>query len=806
MSQTPRSTAPALAFSGFHLLAGERAVLRAGAPVKLGARAFDVLVALIERRERIVTKDELFDLVWPGLIVEESNLQVQVSALRKVLGQGVIATIPGRGYQFVARVDDAATGTGSDRAVPNNLPQSRTQFIGRGKELAQCAQLLRDTQLLTLTGVGGCGKTRLAVQLALQQAEAFADGLHFVDLAPLQSSEGVSGALATVVGVHERVGTSLVERVAEHLAPRRALILFDNCEHVIDAVATLGEELLRCCPRIKILATSREGLGLAGEQLYSVRPLSLPATHELAAMDASEAVRLFVDRARLVVPDLVVDSRNAATIAEICRRLDGLALAIELAAARTSMLSFDEIRERLDKRFRLLSGGTRALPRQQTLQATMQWSHDLLSHAEQCLFRKLSVFAGGWTLKAAAEIANLDDEYEMLHLLTRLHDKSLVQVDRGVEATPRYGMLETVRQYALDQLGESGDSEVIRMRHLMHFSDLADEAGRSLSGPEESAWVARLRPEQENLLSAHIWARDTPQGVEPALRMVDGLKLYWMSTGQAAIGYRLARAALERVESRDFPLLRCRSLTAASACAFQLGRYEESALLAQESLELARAAQDRALVLHALRRQASALQAQGKLDRAAQLFEEALALAQETDSREGMSAVYIGLGEVRRALGDLTQAAACYEQSIALERRANPSLGLAAGLRNLTCTLVSMGHLERARHTALECTRITIAIGAKSRYACVLECVVGLAEALGDSARAARLYGGAEMDRQRMQMPREPVDEAFIAPLMTQARSALGELQYAKSFDSGRCVPFDDLFTEAMHWLERAAH
>ncbi|HEY1391940.1 MAG TPA: winged helix-turn-helix domain-containing protein, partial [Methylibium sp.] len=318
------SASPAYGFAGFELSPRERTVSLAGAPVKLGARAFDVLMALIERRERTVTKDELFDIVWPGLVVEESNLQVQVSALRKLLGQGVIATIPGRGYRFVAPLDDRARAPWAPAVeTPNNLPQQRTHFVGRAKELAQCSALLRDTRLLTLTGVGGCGKTRLALQLAQQQLDTFVDGVRFVDLASLQEAQGVAGALAGVIDVRERVGSPLVERMVEYLSLRRELILLDNCEHVIDAVADLCEALLARCPQLKIVATSREGLGLDGEQLYSVQPLSLPTTPELQAMDASEAVRLLVDRARLAVPDLVLDERNAAVVADICCRLDG---------------------------------------------------------------------------------------------------------------------------------------------------------------------------------------------------------------------------------------------------------------------------------------------------------------------------------------------------------------------------------------------------------------------------------------------------------------------------------------------------
>jgi predicted ATPase/DNA-binding winged helix-turn-helix (wHTH) protein len=478
----------AYGFAGFELNPEERLVSHAGEPVKLGARAFDVLMALIERRDRTVTKDELFDIVWPGLVVEESNLQVYVSALRKLFGQGVIATIPGRGYRFVAPLDDRAKVTQAlAEAVSSNLPQQRTQFIGRARELAQCTALLRDTRLLTLTGVGGCGKTRLALQLAQQQLSSFTGGIRFVDLAPLQDAQGVVSALAGVIDVRERVGAPLLDRIVEQLSPRRALILFDNCEHVIDAVVDLCDALLDRCPHLKIVTTSREGLGLDGEQLYSVQQMSLPATHDLAAMDASEAVRLLLDRARLATPDLQLNEGNAPVVADICRRLDGIALAIELAAARTTMLSFEAIRDRLDDRFRLLSGGRRALPRHQTLLATMQWSYELLSPDEQHMFRHLAVFSGGSTLSSAACVAGSADEYEALQVLTRLHDKSLLQVDRDGLAQPRYRMLETVRQYAQERLQDAGEGEAARDRHLAYFVALAEQAEAESTGPAEGA-------------------------------------------------------------------------------------------------------------------------------------------------------------------------------------------------------------------------------------------------------------------------------------------------------------------------------
>lgn len=775
--------------------------MQAGTPVKLGARAFDVLMALIERRDRPVAKDELFDLVWPGLVVEENNLQVQVSTLRKLFGPNVIATIPGRGYQFVCALQTAARRAAPSRATPNNLPQQRTRFIGRGAELAQCAHLLAETRLLTLTGIGGCGKTRLALKLAQQLLDDFPDGVWFVDLAPLQEAGRIAVPLAQVIGVHERPGTSVVERIAEELTAQRALIFVDNCEHVIDAVAGIAETLLARCAELKFIVTSREGLGLTGEQIFSVRPLSLPATDDLEAMNASEAVRLFVDRARLVIPELVLDRQNAGAIADICRRLDGIALAIELAAARAVMLSFEEIRVRLDDRFRLLTGG-RALPRQQTLRATMQWSHDLLAPAEQRMLRQLAVFAGGWTLAAAARIADIADEYEVLQLLTRLHDKSLVQVDRDDAGRPRYRMLETVRQYAQERLDDAGESNAVRMRHLHYFVALAEQTAAEMAGLDEGSWMARLRLEQENLLAAHAWAVHAPDA-ESALRLVGSLSHYLAESDQAACGYRMARDSLVLGISGVGATTRAKGLLAASTFTFQLGGYVEAAGYAEQALELARSIGDGDLSLTALRKLANALTEPGDCERARRYFEEVRDAARAADNHAELSAALIGLGEIHRAAGDLARSVTCYEDSIAVDRMGRSGCSIATALGNLARSLVLLGELERARVAALECMQIAEAAGQRAACACSLDPIAGLAESLGDHERAVRYYGAANALRRKSDTLREPIDQAFISDLMTRARTALGSPAFAAAEVAGSAMSYDEVISDAQHWLAR---
>jgi len=395
-------------FGRFVVQPRERRLLVDGQPVLAGPRAFDVLLALIERAGQLVTKDELLGRVWPKLIVEENNLQVQVSALRKILGQDAIVTIPGQGYRFTP-VAKLIEGEIADFALAHthNLPQPLTSFVGHENDLAEYAQMLRETRLLTLTGIGGCGKTRLAIELARSVLPSFPDGVRFVDLAPVTEADRVATAVAVALEVRELVDQPVEETLVRHVADRRLLIVLDNCEHLLDACAALVERLLTAAPGIRALITSREGFGIAGERIMRVRSLALPsptAAADCEVIGMFESVRLFLDRVRHVAVDFVLSESNAGAIADICRRLDGIPLALELAAARVKLLSVEQIRERLDDRFRLLTGNSRAMSRHQTLLATLQWSYEHLAPDQQRLLRRLSVFSDGWTLDGAIRV------------------------------------------------------------------------------------------------------------------------------------------------------------------------------------------------------------------------------------------------------------------------------------------------------------------------------------------------------------------------------------------------------------------
>jgi len=792
-------------FGSSELRPSERQLFIDGAPAALGARAFDLLLALIERRERVVDKSELLDAVWPGLVVEESNLQVQMSSLRKLLGRNAIATIHGRGYRFVAALEpdgaDNASAGQQTTTNPNNLPRLRTRFIGREKALDDCADLLHDSRLLTLSGIGGCGKTRLAQELAQRQLGAFPDGVWFIDLGPLQDAERVPATVAATLGIKDAVVAPL-ERLTEHLKSRQTLVLLDSCEHVIDAAVESIDALLEKCSALKVVATSREALGMQGEQIFMVRSLSLPTTSDLDEMLRSEAVRLFVDHARLVLPDFTVDKGNAGAIAEICRRLDGIALAIELAASRVKVLSVHEIRARLDDRFRLLTGGNRAMPRHQTLHATMQWSHDLLTAPERRLFRRLAVFAGGCTLAAATDVSgDAADEYDTLERLTALHDKSLLIVDRDTHAQPRYRMLETVRQYAAERLNEAGEGDDMRTRHLLHYVALAERAAPGMEGPRQGEWLGSLWHEQENLLAAHAWCAHAAQGGERALRLTASLWRYFLATAQYALGYRLAEAALglarDGVECADGAL----ALVAMSLCAMRLGQYDVANSCAERSLAICRSLDDAASIARALSAVGSSLHAKGELLRAIASFQEACDLARAQNKPQSLGFALTGIAEVHRELGNLAEAEPFYEEALTLARAREDARATAIGLGNLASLWIMGGQLDRARAALRESMELRTATNSKAVVECQLDVVAALAAASASHAAAARFHGATVTRLRESGFCHDPADEAFITGWMARSREALGAAAFDAAEAEGEALNYEEAMAEMERWL-----
>lgn len=458
---------------------------------------------------------------------------------------------PRRIYQLVIpALSDAFPPLRSLDSLPHNLPVQLTSFVGRKRELAEITRLLGSTRMLTLTGVGGAGKTRLALQIGADLVESYANGVWFIELATLADPALVPQAVATMLGVREQSGQPLLVSLEAHLRSKTLLLILDNCEHLIDACAHVADFLLRACPKLSILATSREALGIAGETTWMVPSLSLPDERQprltFNELSQYEAVQLFVDRAVAAQPSFKLTELNAAAIVQVCRRLDGIPLAIELAAARVKLLNPAEIAARLDDRFALLTGGTRtATPRQQTLRGVIDWSYDLLSEPERILLRRMSVFAGGCTLEALEQVAGEAKAgmTSVLDLLSHLVDKSLISVNTTGTET-RYDMLETIRQYAHEKLLESGESKQIQDRHLDFFLRLAEDAALYLRDETQALHFERLEREHDNLRAALDWSTRSADRHTAGLRLAAALAFFWEARNYFQEGREYSMAAL----------------------------------------------------------------------------------------------------------------------------------------------------------------------------------------------------------------------------------------------------------------------
>lgn len=569
-------------------------------------------------------------------------------------------------------------------AFLNNLPTQLTTFIGRENEIAEVKQELESHRLVTLTGSGGTGKTRLSLQVAAELLEKFDHGVWFVELAPLTDSDLIPQTILSTIGIQEQQGKTPLEVLKEYLHEKQTLIVLDNCEHLVSASADVVNTLLNAAPKLKILASSREALGVKGEMSYPVPSLSLPDIKHLPVIEQLsqyEAVRLFIDRALLVAPHFIVDKDNAPHVAQICHRLDGIPLAIELAVARIKMLSVEQISKRLDDRFRLLTGGARtALPRQQTLRALIDWSYDILSDNERLLLRRLSVFAGGWTLEAAEEVCVGQNDilsYDVLDLLTQLINKSLVVViEHSQSEETRYRMLETIRQYAREKLLEAGGSEVIRQRHLVYFVKLVEQAEPELCRSNQAFWLNKLDDELDNLRMALEWALtiDTESGLRIAAlpwRWCDRHGYY------REMGEWLSQL-LERYSVVDS--LHAQALFCYSGCLIRQGRFAEATQIAEQSLQMALTASDKQAEAHSLQLLGAMTVVQGKLEEGILILEQSLDLYRALGYKIGQANI---LSSLAINSNNKERAAAFARESLQINRELGNLSGIADSLATL---------------------------------------------------------------------------------------------------------------------------
>jgi predicted ATPase/DNA-binding CsgD family transcriptional regulator/Tfp pilus assembly protein PilF len=735
----------------------------------------------------------------------------------------------------------------------HNLPAPRSSFVGREREIEEVKRELAMTRLLTLTGVGGSGKTRLALEVARDLVETYPDGTWLVQLAPLSEEVLVPKAVAEALKVPERRGEPLSDTLSEVLRDRQLLLIFDNCEHLLEAIASLVDLLLDSCPRLRILATSREGLGVEGEIRWVVPSLSMPETQGTPSpeeLESYESVRLFVERARGRDPSFSLSPRNARAVADICKRLEGIPLAIELAAARVGTLSVEQIAERLEDTLKLLRSGSKTqMAKQRTLRGALDWSYELLSEDEKKLFKRLSVFAGGWTLEAAEAVGVGEgvEEDNILDLLSGLVEKSLVVARGGEQGDVRYRMLEPVRQYAGHKLEENGEGEEARRRHATCLLTLAKEAEPRLQGPEDSEWLERLEREHDNMRAALSWALESEEA-ELALRLVAALGSFWHMHGHMGEGRKWLEAALakdglasvvltikalealfwltydqwdlDRAEAvaqeamhlgaeaeTDSSLAASLRIMLASP-AWVRGDYERGKELLEESLEISREADDKIKIAEALFQLGGTAWGTGDEARAKEIYEEGIAVCREVGYTNRLPGFLLSLGYLLMLEGDYERGAALNEEAVAICRERGYKSGLDYALDNLGWAALLQGDHDRARTFYEESLMVSNELGDRMVATGSLEGMACISAAQGGAPRAGRLFGAAEALYEAVgavAYQLTPVEESWRQPYRATACSLLGEDSWEVALAQGRAMSMEEAIEYALSAEEHSA-
>jgi predicted ATPase/DNA-binding CsgD family transcriptional regulator len=681
-----------------------------------------------------------------------------------------------------------------ERARSSELPTAVTRLVGREHELVELRHLLARTRLLTLVGAGGVGKTRLAVELAGRVLADYADGVRLVQLAGQTDGRLVPQTVAVACEVRDRSARPMLEQLAQILRTQHLLLVLDNCEHLLDACAAVAETLLETCPGVRILATSRERLGLAGETSWRVPSLVFPwpqAPPAPARLEDYPALQLFMERAAEVSPGFAITSEaDAATLAAICYRLDGIPLALELAASRLPTLSLQELAGRLDDRFRLLTGGRRAgLARHQTLRTSLDWSHDLLTPAERAAFRRLSVFAGGWALDAAETLLGEG----ALDLLARLVDKSLVHRwdQRG---TTRYAFLETIRAYAAELLAAAGEEAAWRERHAAYYLAFAEKAGPGVRTRDQQRCVERLDAEHDNLRAAARWFGADPTRAHDGLRLAAALWDFWQVRGYLGEAARWLESALE-ADPRSSPA-RARALDGLGVMTALRGDTERAGHLFVESAELFEALGDRAGQAEATGHAALTAAVHGDPTRGVALGHRALALARASGDRRTEGLTRYQLGWASRLDGNPDFAIRCSAEAAALAGEVGDRRGRAFALGQLGGLLLEAGRVSDALEPLREATSILGTLGDAYGLALVLSHLIAARAELGDVEAAARLLGAGQALRARIGAELLPPFQQVEEHAGAIACAGLGRAAFDAVVARGRGMSLEQLLAE----------
>lgn len=739
-------------------------------------------------------------------------------------------------------------------SLPNNLPLQLTSFIGREREIDEVKLWLSVTRLLTFTGPGGSGKTRLAIQVAAESVEEFRDGVFFVSLAAITEPTLVAHTIAQTLGITESVGRSIRDSLKEYLQSRNILLVLDNFEQVISA-APLVADLVATCSQLYVLATSRESLRVRGEREYPVSPLVPPNLAKLPPLESlaqNPAVELFIQRAQAVKPDFKITNETASAIAEICYRLDGLPLAIELAAARVRLMTPREMLARLEHRLQFLTGGARDLPvRQQTLRNAIAWSYDLLNKDEQELFRRLSVFVGGCTLAAAEAVAVTSSvrlanrhadtapdpgmfpredlqEHSVLDQIDSLLDKSLLRSGKGANDESRLVMLETLREFGLEQLEVSGEQEMIRERHAVYFQSIAEHGEARLESTDQVEWLNRMEQEHDNLRAALEWSRTAHGGGELCMRLVSLLGIFWEARGHFSEGRARLTTVLAMVSAQARTATRAQLLRRAAELAYRQSDYAATASLAKESLEICRELGDKQGTASALIKLGDAATEVGEYTTAAAHFQEALAIWRGLEDYHGMARALInlgwaairlgdysvanarleealslhrdlrdirgigfalsGLGEVAMRQGDYARATRLVEESLDLRRQSGNKWGVGVSLGTLGWIALRKGELEQAVMRLAESLEVRQEIGDKSGIAWCLERLGEIAFARGQIEKAARVFGAAAALRASIGSVIDAVDRQEYTDKLAALSGQFREKRFAAEWVQGAAL------------------
>lgn len=724
----------------------------------------------------------------------------------------------------------------------NNLPLQTSSFVGRESEIEDIKDTLKESPLLTLTGMGGTGKTRISLQVGAEMMEFYKDGVWFIEFASLTDPDLVIQAFAKALNIPESGDVPLAQAMIDRLKKKKSLLIFDNCEHLLANIARLATVILRNCPEIHILASSREALGISGERVYRLPSLELPEPlrggytetncPSLQTLASYPGIQLFVERASQVNQDFALTSENRLPTLQLCLRLDGIPLALELAAARVRAMPVEEITRRLDQRFRILTGGSRtSLPRQQTLRALIDWSYDLLEDNQKLLFERLTVFSNGWTLEASEAIC-ADEEnlnsWEILDLLIALVDKSLVLYHEKAGAG-RYRMTESLREYAQEKFAQAGGDIPLQRRHRDYYYALLHELKERFYGPDESKSLSVLDLEHDNLARVMDLGLFDEESLEKAQSISAELLLYWRVRGYYTEGRIRLKGLLELKSERT--IARAAALNTACALAYLQGDYEEALLFGEEGLSIQRELKDKNGIGVALGNLANLLNYMGRYETAKVMNEEALVLFRELNAVRSIARTLNGLGNVMVMLGEAKQAEEKYSESLALRREMQDSLGVGVSLSNL-CDIAyhvndlekvealneeseriyseladkrglaivnewkgilaeSRGDFEHAQHRYSEALDLYRAIGDKRGYLHFMDLSMKLAIKQGFHERGAKLYGSLEALRQAIKYPTPPHAQLKIVELRHTLQSELSPETYSSLYSEGMSLALE---------------